>query len=133
MNSTVLKPRFVVQRHLSRTPHYDFRLERDGALKSWAVPKGVPTEPGIRRLAIQVDDHDLTFADFKGTIPAGEYGSGEIEIWDQGTYQLHDWQEDRIQFVLHGVRLQGAYNLVRFRHKGEREWLLFMSARTNHK
>jgi bifunctional non-homologous end joining protein LigD len=116
--------RFVVQRHQARTLHYDFRLEREGVLKSWAVPKGVPEEPGIRRLAIQVEDHSLEYGDFEGTIPAGQYGAGTVEIWDRGTYDLHEWSEERIEFTLHGGRLHGRYRLFRFRRKGEREWLL---------
>jgi DNA ligase D-like protein (predicted 3'-phosphoesterase) len=119
---------FVVQRHQARTLHYDFRLEKDGVLKSWAVPKGIPEEPGIRRLAIQVEDHSLHFGDFEGIIPAGEHGAGTVEMWDRGTYDLNEWLEDRILFTLHGERLRGNYNLVRFHHKGEREWLLFKRA-----
>jgi bifunctional non-homologous end joining protein LigD len=117
--------RFVVQRHQARTLHYDFRLEREGVFKSWAVPKGLPEGPGVRRLAIQVEDHSLAYGDFEGTIPAGSYGAGTVEIWDRGSYDLGEWAEDRVRFVLHGGRLQGAYVLVRFRRKGEREWLIW--------
>jgi bifunctional non-homologous end joining protein LigD len=117
-------PRFVVQRHQARTLHYDFRLERDGVFKSWAVPKGLPEEPGPQRLAIQVEDHTLEFGDFAGTIPAGEYGAGTIEIWDRGTYVPSVWTDSEVRFVLDGERFQGEYVLVRFRRKGEREWLL---------
>ena len=118
-------PRFVVQHHQSRNPHYDFRLERDGLFKSWAVPKGLPDQAGVRHLALQVDDHSIAFGAFEGDIPPGEYGAGTITIWDQGTYDLYEWREDLVVFTLHGVRSQGTYNLVQFRHKGDREWLLF--------
>jgi DNA ligase D-like protein (predicted 3'-phosphoesterase) len=116
---------FVVQRHQARTLHYDFRLEKDGVLKSWAVPKGIPTQPGVRRLAIQVEDHSLAYGGFEGTIPPGEYGAGTVEIADCGTYQPHEWTDDKIVFTLHGQRLDGTYTLVRYRAKGEKEWLLF--------
>jgi bifunctional non-homologous end joining protein LigD len=116
--------RFVVQRHQSRSPHFDLRLERDGVFKSWAVPKGVPEEPGIQRLALQVEDHSLEFGDFEGTIPAGESGAGEITIWDRGTCTIEAWTDDNVRFKLHGARLTGEYLLIRFRRKGEREWLL---------
>jgi bifunctional non-homologous end joining protein LigD len=117
--------RFVIQKHRARTLHYDFRLERDGVFKSWAVPKGVPEEIGPRRLAVQVPDHPLDWGSFEGTIPAGEYGAGTVEIWDQGTYELLDWTGDAIEFVLHGERLQGTYSLIRFERKGPRDWLIF--------
>lgn len=102
---------FVVQRHHARSRHFDFRLERDGVFKSWAVPKGVPELQGVRRLAIQVEDHSLEFGDFEGVIPEGEYGSGSVEIWDRGVYELHEWYDDRIVFTLFGERLKGTYKL----------------------
>ena len=124
MNDHIGSGRFVVQRHDARTLHYDFRLERDGVFVSWEVPKGLPEEAGVQRLAIQVPDHALEFGDFEGTIPAGEYGAGPIEIWDRGSYELQEWSDERIVIVLHGQRYSGRYVLIRFRRKGEREWLL---------
>jgi bifunctional non-homologous end joining protein LigD len=104
--------------------HYDFRLERDGVFKSWALPKGVPERPGEKRLAIQVEDHTLEFGKFEGLIPAGEYGAGQIEIWDRGSYEIVHWQEDNILVSLRGERCQGQFRLVRFPRGGPRAWLL---------
>jgi bifunctional non-homologous end joining protein LigD len=117
--------RFVVQKHRARTLHYDFRLERDGVFKSWAVPKGVPETVGPRRLAVQVPDHPLEYGSFEGSIPEGEYGAGTVEIWDAGTYDLLQWSDDSIEFTLHGHRFEGTYSLIRFQKKGPRDWLLF--------
>ncbi len=117
--------RFVVQLHRARSLHYDFRLERDGVFKSWAVPKGIPEEVGPRHLAVQVPDHALEYGSFSGTIPEGEYGAGTVEIWDEGTYELLEWSDTAIGFILHGRRLQGSYSLIRFQRKGPRDWLVF--------
>lgn len=118
-------PSFVIQEHHARTHHFDFRLEKDGVFKSWAVPKGVPTEPGIKRLAVQVEDHALDYGEFEGEIPAGQYGAGTVSIWDKGQYELHSWTDNAIQFTLHGTRLKGRYTLVRFKKGKENEWLIF--------
>jgi bifunctional non-homologous end joining protein LigD len=118
-------PRFVIQKHEAKSLHYDFRLERDGVFKSWAVPKGLPEKPGIRRLALQVEDHSLEFGDFEGLIPEGSYGAGTIVIWDNGSYTLHELTDDRIEVTLDGTRITGRYVMIRFRRKGEREWLLW--------
>jgi len=119
-------PLFVVQRHDARRLHYDFRLERDGALASWAVPKGIPLEPGQRHLAVHVEDHPLDYAAFEGEIPAGQYGAGTVEIWDRGTYELVDEKPDcGLTVRLAGERLQGLWTLVPAKLDGdEKNWLL---------
>lgn len=120
-----LKPakgnRFVVHKHQATHLHYDFRLEMDGVLKSWAVPKGVPTEEGIRRLAIQVEDHLLSYIDFSGEIPTGQYGAGTVEIWDRGSYELVTKERDKLEFKLEGSKLSGDYALYRMSGK---DWLI---------
>lgn len=116
--------RFVVHRHDATRLHYDFRLEMDGALKSWAVPKGVPEEPGVRRLAVAVEDHDLDYIDFEGTIEEG-YGAGTVEIWDSGTYTLESRKPQKLVFQLNGEKLSGPYVLVQMKGKGEKNWLIF--------
>ena len=118
------KPRFVLQEHLSKHPHFDFRLEREGVLKSWAVPKGLPEKPGERRLAIAVEDHSPDYIGFTGTIPEGEYGAGMVNIADEGTYQPVTWEADRIEVILNGTRFSGKFVLVRFRKAGEKNWLV---------
>jgi DNA ligase D-like protein (predicted ligase)/DNA ligase D-like protein (predicted 3'-phosphoesterase) len=116
---------YLVQEHHASRLHYDLRLERDGVLVSWAVPKGIPLEPGDRRLAIQTEDHPLEYGGFEGTIPRGQYGAGTVTIWDKGFYVPVRWMEDKIEFVLAGERIKGRYELVRFEKAGEHEWLLF--------
>jgi bifunctional non-homologous end joining protein LigD len=119
-------PIFVVQRHDARRLHYDFRLERDGVLASWAVPKGVPLEPGQQHLAVHVEDHPLDYASFEGEIPKGEYGAGTVEIWDHGTYELLDEKRNGgLTVRLNGERLQGTWALIPARLSGdERNWLI---------
>ena len=118
--------RFVVQRHAARRLHYDFRLERDGALASWAVPKGVPLRRGERHLAVHVEDHPLEYAEFEGTIPAGQYGAGTVEIWDRGTYELLEEKRDGgLTVELRGERLRGVWTLVPASLDGDpKNWLL---------
>jgi bifunctional non-homologous end joining protein LigD len=111
------KSRFVVQRHDASHLHYDFRLEMDGVLKSWAVPKGLPDEPGVRRLAVQVEDHPLSYIDFAGVIPEGQYGAGTVEIWDNGTYVLQKRMDKQLEFTLRGKRFSGEYALINTRDK----------------
>src|SRR5205814_7866547 len=133
------RPIFVVQEHHARRLHYEFRLEADGVLKSWAVPKGPSLDPSQKRLAVHVEDHPLDYAKFKGTIPEGQYGAGTVSIWDHGTYDnvLADKAEPRtvtegieagrLEFVLHGEKLRGRFALIRMqgRRSGRKEnWLL---------
>jgi bifunctional non-homologous end joining protein LigD len=123
-------PRFVIQKHAARSLHYDFRLEREGVLKSWVVPKGIPQEVGIKRLAIQVEDHDLGFGEFEGELPHGEYGAGTIKIWDRGTYRRVDWTDNRIVVHLQGDRLAAIVLLERFSSRGDDAWLLSLESTT---
>ena len=120
------QPRFVIQRHAARRLHYDFRLERNGALASWAVPKGVPLRKGERHLAVHVEDHPLDYGDFEGTIPAGEYGAGTVEIWDRGTYELLEEKKNGgLTVRLQGERLDGVWTLVPAKLDGDpKNWLL---------
>ncbi len=115
------RSRFVVHRHQARQLHYDFRLEIDGVLKSWAVPKGVPLEPGVRRLAVRVEDHPLDYITFAGRIPRGQYGAGTVEIWDKGEFELGRNEPDRLEITLNGERLSGDYVLI---HTDGQNWLL---------
>jgi DNA ligase D-like protein (predicted 3'-phosphoesterase) len=105
--------RFVVQEHDASHLHYDFRLEMDGVLRSWAIPKGPPQKPGIRHLAVQVEDHSVEYIDFEGTIPEGQYGAGTVRIWDYVTYNLVELEPDKLKFILHRMKLRGHYALVR--------------------
>jgi bifunctional non-homologous end joining protein LigD len=120
------QPIFVVQRHDARRLHYDFRLERNGALASWAVPKGIPLEPGQRALAVHVEDHPLEYATFEGEIPKGQYGAGLVEIWDRGTYELVEEKKDGgLTVRLHGDRLDGTWTLVPAKLDGNpKNWLI---------
>jgi len=120
---------FVVQEHAARRLHYDFRLAREGVLKSWAVPKGIPEKLGMKRLAVRTEDHPLEYSRFEGTIPKGHYGAGTVKTWDKGQYELKTWSEDKIEFLLKGVRLRGMYVLVRLRKptakpQKQNDWLL---------
>src|SRR5262245_27903607 len=125
--------RFVVQKHAARRLHYDFRLELDGVLKSWAVPKGPSLTAGERRLAAQTEDHPLEYADFEGVIPAGEYGGGSVLVWDRGTWApIGDanagLEKGDLSFELSGEKLRGRWHLVRMRgrarDRGKASWLL---------
>ncbi len=115
---------FVVQEHQARRLHYDFRLERDGVLKSWAVPKGIPENTADKRLAVETEDHPIDYAQFEGTIPEGQYGAGTVTIWDKGTYETKVWNEKMIEFTLHGKKLTGRYVLVRLKRGGDKNWLM---------
>lgn len=118
-------PKFVVHEHHASHLHYDFRLEMEGALKSWAIPKGPSMDPSQRRLAVQVEDHDLDYGKFEGIIPEGEYGAGEVVIWDKGTFSLKEGGLDRgkLEFELRGRILKGLFALVRMSGR-EKQWLL---------
>src|SRR5438132_12367882 len=120
------RPTFVIQRHDARRLHYDFRLERGGALASWAVPKGVPLEPGTQHLAVHVEDHPLEYGTFEGEIPKGQYGAGTVEIWDRGTYELVEEKRDGgLTVRLHGERLDGTWALVPATLSGDpKNWLI---------
>jgi DNA ligase D-like protein (predicted ligase)/DNA ligase D-like protein (predicted 3'-phosphoesterase) len=115
---------FVVQEHSARRLHYDLRLERQGVLKSWAMPKGIPQRTGDKRLAVQTEDHPLEYYKFEGTIPKGQYGAGIVRIWDKGSYELKVWEDDKIEFMLSGEKLRGQYILARLKKAGGKDWLL---------
>jgi len=116
--------RFVIQHHFARREHYDFRLEHEGVLLSWAVPKGPSQDPADRRLAVRVEDHPLDYRHFEGTIPPGNYGAGTVSIWDEGAYELLEMKEGSIKFVLHGKKLIGNWALARMKDGEEKNWLL---------
>jgi bifunctional non-homologous end joining protein LigD len=117
---------FVIQKHNATRLHYDLRLERDGVLASWAVPRGLPTVPGEKRLAVRTEDHPMDYADFEGWIPEGHYGAGEVKIFDRGTYEALEWKDDKLTFRLHGRRHRGEFHLVKTRT----DWLVFLSNRS---
>jgi bifunctional non-homologous end joining protein LigD len=112
---------FVIQEHHARRLHWDFRLERDGVLVSWALPKGVPFDPAVNHLAVHVEDHPLEYGKFEGQIPRGEYGAGQVTIWDRGRYEALKWQPDEVKVVMHGQRVTGGY--VLFQTKGN-QWMI---------
>ena len=114
---------YVIQKHQARNLHYDLRLEMDGVLRSWAVPKTPPSKHDIKRLAVQVEDHPIDYANFEGTIPEGQYGAGTVEIWDKGQYILKERKEDKLVFEIKGNKLKGDYCLVRFKER--KNWLFF--------
>jgi bifunctional non-homologous end joining protein LigD len=114
-------PRFVVQEHHARALHWDLRLERDGVLASWAVPKGIPTDPKRNHLAVHTEDHPMEYLTFEGDIPAGEYGGGSMRVWDTGTYETYKWDDREVMITLHGQRVKGRY--VLFRTRGD-QWMI---------
>ena len=129
---------FVIQRHAASRLHYDFRLEMEGVLKSWAVPKGPSLNPEDKRLAMMVEDHPYDYKDFEGNIPEGNYGAGQVEIWDRGTYEpldqesklsdekelLKELKAGSLKFVLHGKKLKGEFALVKMKNAENNSWLL---------
>ncbi len=117
--------RFLVQEHHARQLHWDFRLELGGVLKSWAVPKGPPTELGVKRLAVEVEDHPLRYFGYEGTIPKGEYGAGIVKVWDKGFYVLELREPRKYHVLLKGRKLKGDYRLINFKDKN---WLIYKVA-----
>lgn len=133
------KLRYVIQKHAASRLHFDLRLELDGVMKSWAVPKGPSLDPAVKRLAMEVEDHPIEYNTFEGTIPQGEYGGGTVMLWDRGTYEYGGtmsgdpiealrtaYAKGDFKFVLHGERLEGSWVLVRTRRdeRGKQQWLL---------
>jgi len=117
---------YSIQKHDASTLHYDLRLEKDGVLKSWAIPKGPSEDPSVKRLAIQTEDHSIEHAFFEGEIEEGKYGAGEVELWDQGSYRPIKWQEDEVIVDIDGDKLEGRYVLIRFQPEENPEnWLFF--------
>ena len=126
--------RFVIQKHAASHLHYDLRLELDGVMKSWAVPKGPSYDPAVKRLAMEVEDHPIDYNTFEGTIPQGEYGGGTVMLWDRGTYTAENaggvealragYERGDLKFVLKGKRLNGGWVLVRMNRPGRPQWLL---------
>ena len=113
--------RFVVQEHHATALHWDFRLEHDGVLVSWAVPKGIPPDPRTNHLAVHTEDHPLSYIDFEGHIPEGEYGGGKVVLWDRGTYECHKWDHREVMVTLHGGRVRGRYVLF---HTHGKNWMM---------
>lgn len=116
---------YVIQEHQASHLHWDLRLEFDGVLKSWAIPKEPPTREGEKRLAVETENHPIDYAGFEGVIPEGQYGAGKVEIWDKGTFTAIEHSEDKILFEVKGKKLSGQYYLVRFPKTGPKNWLLF--------
>ena len=129
---------FVVQKHDASSLHFDFRLEMGGVMKSWAVPKGPSLDPSVKRLAMEVEDHPMSWNAFEGTIPARQYGGGTVMLWDLGSYTGADGADERallrghaagrVDIVLDGTRLRGGWTLVRMRRPGKPQWLLMKRA-----
>jgi len=117
---------YVIHKHKARNLHYDLRLEINGVLKSWAIPKEPPKTKGTKRLAIQVEDHPLDYANFEGVIPEGNYGAGTVKIWDKGKYELIEKDKKKIEIKLHGKKLKGKYVLVKTDYGKNKKGWLFM-------
>jgi bifunctional non-homologous end joining protein LigD len=119
-------PRFVIQEHHATRLHWDLRLEHEGTLASWAIPNGVPATPQDNRLAVRTEDHPLEYLEFHGEIPKGQYGAGTMSIWDRGTFEIHKWQERKVEVTFHGERLHGRYGLFPIGRgpEGEKDWMI---------
>lgn len=116
-------PRFVVQEHSARRLHWDLRLEHEGVAASWAIPNGIPEDPAENRKAVHTEDHPLSYLDWEGEIPEGEYGAGTMKIWDRGTYELEKWEPGKVMVEFHGERLEGRYALFRA-GEDEKDWMI---------
>jgi len=117
---------YVIQKHRATHLHYDLRLEMDGVLRSWALPKGPPLEANLKRLAVQTENHPIDYVGFEGTIPEGEYGAGKVEIWDKGTFKILEVDENKIIFTIDGEKLKGDYCLIKLKPKTDpKNWLFF--------
>jgi DNA ligase D-like protein (predicted 3'-phosphoesterase) len=116
---------FVIQEHDASHLHWDLRLEIGGTLKSWAVPKEPPTEKGLKRLAIQVEDHPIEYANFEGVIPEGNYGAGTVAIWDKGTFILKERNDNKLTIEFKGKKMIGGYALIKAPNMGKNSWLFF--------
>ena len=126
-NENEKKRIYVIQKHDATNLHYDLRLEFEGVLWSWVVPKKPPLKPGVKRLAIKVEDHDLNYADFEGVIPEGSYGAGEVEIWDKGTFEVIKKEESKLTVNIDGEKLNGEYILLKTNmgKENQENWLFF--------
>lgn len=120
---------YTIQKHRASHLHYDLRLEMNGVLKSWAIPKEPPKVKGIKRLAVMTEDHPLGYEKFSGIIPEGNYGAGKVEIWDNGTYELKNKDNKKIEIIIHGKKLKGNYVLIKtnYGNKPGKSWLFFKS------
>jgi len=116
---------FVVQEHHASRLHYDFRLEMNDVLVSWAIPKGPSEDPAVKRLAVMTEDHPMDYANFEGVIPEGLYGAGTVEIWDTGTYEMIEEAKGKYVFNLSGKKLKGAYCLIQLKSADSKNWLFF--------
>ncbi len=118
---------YAFQKHQASHLHWDLRLEMDGVLKSWAVPKEPPKEKGVKRLAMQTEDHPMGYEKFSGIIPEGNYGAGKVEVWDSGKYELKEKDPKKIEIILYGKKLKGNYVLIKTHYgsKPEKSWLFF--------
>jgi len=123
----VNKNRFVIQEHWAANHHFDFRMEIDGVLKSWAVPKGLPDKKGVKRLAVQTEDHPLDYINFQGEIPKDQYGAGTVKIFDKGKFELIKKNSNKISFKLKGKKIKGEYHLIKTEFGKKNQWLIIKS------
>jgi DNA ligase D-like protein (predicted 3'-phosphoesterase) len=124
------KPVYVIQKHLATHLHYDLRLEMEGVLKIWAIPKEPPLKEGIKRLAVETEDHPLDYANFEGEIPEGAYGAGKVETWDKGYYIPLEIEKGKIIVEIKGEKLRGVHCLIKTKLKEQRSWLFFKKRKT---